>query len=204
MNVQTAAKTIQLILAPVVMVSACGILLTGMLAYYGSINDRIRKLTAERLGLSQLQPTGDHELLARERLTEIDHQVPMLIDRHRQVHHAILLAYATVAILIVSMFVIAAAALTDSSATGTVALFVFLTGTSALMGSAIFMALEVRSSHQAVSYEAMRVINLPCAWNETDADRGTFDVDPCDPARCCDPSATAAGQSPRRRCPGAG
>jgi hypothetical protein len=29
MDVQTAAKTIQLILAPVVMVSACGILLTG-------------------------------------------------------------------------------------------------------------------------------------------------------------------------------
>jgi hypothetical protein len=164
MNVQTAAKTIQLILAPVVMVSACGILLTGMLAHYGTINDRIRKLTAERLGLSQLQPAEDHELLARERLTEIDHQVPMLIGRHRQVHHAILLANTTVAVLVVSMFIIAAAALSDSSAVGTVALFVFLTGTAALMGSAVFMALEVRSSHQSVSYEAMRVIDLPRVW----------------------------------------
>ena len=42
MDVQTAAKTIQLILAPVVMVSACGILLTGMLGHFGNINDRIR------------------------------------------------------------------------------------------------------------------------------------------------------------------
>jgi hypothetical protein len=166
MNVQTAARTIQLILAPVVMVSACGILLTGMLGHYGSINDRIRKLTGERLGLSQLEPAEDHVMLARERLTEIDHQVPMLIDRHRQVHHAILLANVTVAILVVSMFIIGAAALTNSSATGTVALCVFLTGAAALMGSAIFMALEVRSSHQAVSYEAMRVINLPCAWSD--------------------------------------
>jgi len=164
MDVQTAAKTIQLILAPALMVSACGILLTGMLGHYGTINDRIRRLTAERLELSQLQPAEGHETLARERLTEIDHQVPMLIGRHRQVHYAILLAYTAVAILVVSMFVIAAAALSDSSATGTFALFVFLVGTAAVMGSAVFMALEVRSSHQAVSYEGMRVIDLACAW----------------------------------------
>jgi hypothetical protein len=164
MDVQTAAKTIQLILAPVVMVSACGILLTGMLGHYGNINDRIRKLTAERLELSQVRPAEGRELLARERLTEIDHQVPMLIGRHRQVHHAILLANTAVAILVVSMFIIAAAALSHSSATGTAALFVFLGGTAAVMGSAVFMALEVRSSHQAVSYEGMRVIELPCNW----------------------------------------
>jgi hypothetical protein len=164
MDVQTAAKTIQLILAPVVMVSACGILLTGMLGHYGNINDRIRRLTTERLELSQVRPAEGHEVLARERLTEIDHQVPMLIGRHRQVHHAILLANSAVAILVVSMFIIAAAALTDSSATGTAALFVFLAGTAAVMGSAIFMALEVRSSHQSVSYEGMRVIELPCTW----------------------------------------
>ena len=166
MDVQTTAKTIQLILAPVVMVSACGILLTGMLGHYGSINDRIRRLTAERLELSQLQPAEGHEALARERLTEIDHQVPMLIGRHRQVHYAILLAYTAVAILVVSMFVIAAAAVSGSSATGTFALFVFLAGTAAVMGSAVFMALEVRSSHQAVSYEGMRVVGLACAWTE--------------------------------------
>ena len=164
MDVQTAAKTIQLILAPALMVSACGILLTGMLGHYGTINDRIRRLTAERLELSQLQPAEGHEALARERLTEIDHQVPMLIGRHRQVHHAILLGNTAVAVLVVSMFIIAAAALGHSSVTGTVALFVFLAGTAAVMGSAVFMALEVRSSHLAVSYEGMRVIGLPCAW----------------------------------------
>jgi hypothetical protein len=164
MDVQTAAKTIQLILAPVVMVSACGILLTGMLGHFGNVNDRIRKLTAERLALSQLQPAEGHEALARERLTEIDHQVPMLIGRHLQVRHAILLANTAVAILVVSMFVIAAAALGHSSVTGTVALFVFLAGTAAVMGSAVFMAVEVRSSHRSVSYEGMRVIGLPCAW----------------------------------------
>ena len=164
MMVDTAAKTIQLILAPVVMVSACGILLAGMLSHYGNINDRIRRLTAERLQLSQLQPVEGHVALARERLVEIDHEVPMLVARHQQVHHAILLAFTAVAILVLSMFIIAATALSHSSAVGTVALFVFLSGTALLLSSAAFMALEVRSSHRSVSYEAMRVIELPCAW----------------------------------------
>src|SRR6201987_3716529 len=158
MTVQTAARTIQLILAPVGMISACGILLSGMLSPYASINDRIRKLPGERLQLSQLRPAAGHEAFAGERLVEIDHQVPMLIARHRQVHHAILLANTAVAILVLSMFVVAATALSHSSAVGTVALFVFLAGTAALLGSAAFMGLEVRSSHQSVSYEAMRAI----------------------------------------------
>src|SRR6516165_11315350 len=98
MTVKTAAMTIQLILAPVVMVSACGILLTGMLSHYGNINDRIRRLTTERLQLSQVAPAEGHETLAGERLVEIEHQVPMLVSRHRQVHHAILLAETAVAI----------------------------------------------------------------------------------------------------------
>jgi hypothetical protein len=79
-----------------------------------------------------------------------------------------LLASTAVAILVVSMFIIAAAALSNSSATGTVALFVFLAGTAAVMGSAVFTALEVRNSHQAVSYEGMRVIELPCAWTASE------------------------------------
>jgi hypothetical protein len=35
------------------------------------------------------------------------------------------------------------------------------------MGSAIIMAIEVRSSHVSVNYEATRVIGLACAWDVT-------------------------------------
>jgi uncharacterized protein DUF2721 len=166
MNIETAAKTIQLILAPVVMVTACGILLTGMLGHYTAINARIRALTAERLGHAFLMPDEGHRPLAQERLAEIDHQVPMLIRRHHQVHHAILLATSGVVILVISMFVIAAAALAHSGTLGTIALFIFLGGTASLMLSAWFMSVEVRSSHASVAYEAMRVIDLPVVWME--------------------------------------
>ena len=164
MDIQTSAKTIQLILAPAVMVTACGILLGGMLTHYSNINDRIRALAAERLDLALVVPADGQAPRARERLGEFDHQVPMLIHRHRQVHHAILLGYASVTILIVSMFVIGIAALAHSDDLGTVALFVFLAGTAMLLGSGGFMAADITTSQQSVAYEAMRVVGLPPSW----------------------------------------
>jgi hypothetical protein len=167
MDIQTAAKTIQLILAPAVMVTATGILLSGMLAHYGAVNDRIRSLAAERIDLVLLTPLPGHEHRAEERLAEIDRQVPMLVHRHRQVHHAILLGYGAVTILVASMFVIGAAALAHSSILGTVALFVFLGGTAALLAGGWFMAVEIRTSQASVDFEAMRVVHLPQSWSRT-------------------------------------
>ncbi len=166
-DIETAGRTIQLILAPVVMVTACGILLTGMLAHYSSITDRIRALAAERLSLVLMTPAEGDQTLARERLTEIDHQAPMLIHRHLLVRHGILLGYTSVVTLVVSMFVIGAAALADSDVLGTVALFVFFAGTAALMVGAGFIAVEVRMSHTSVAYEAMRVFGLDASWAST-------------------------------------
>jgi hypothetical protein len=64
------------------------------------------------------------------------------------------------------MFIIGAAALADSNALGTVALFVFLAATAAVLAGAGFMALEVRNSQASVAYEAMRVVGLPVTWTE--------------------------------------
>jgi hypothetical protein len=168
MNIQTAGRTIQLILAPVVMVTACGILLNGMLSHYSAINDRLRALARERLGLALVRPDGNHVDLACERLAEIDHQVPTLINRHRQVHHAIVLTNGAVVTLILSMFVIGAAALDHSNPLGTVALFVFLAGTAALMAAAAVMAAEVRRSNASVVYETLRSVGIPMAWDRPD------------------------------------
>lgn len=164
MNVETAGKTIQVILAPAVMITACGLLLTGMLGHYTAINVRIRTLAGERLRLALVAPAAGDEDFARERLTQIDHQVPMLVRRHRLVHHALLLANGAVVILILCMFTIAAAAFADSGVIGTAALCVFLAGTACLMASVAFMAVEVRSSNESVAYEATRAAQLDTTW----------------------------------------
>ena len=49
MNVETVAHTIQLILAPVVMVTACGLILNSLVVRYGAIAEHMRAINRERL-----------------------------------------------------------------------------------------------------------------------------------------------------------
>lgn len=58
MNGEMIARNIQIILAPAVMITACGILLGVLHGRYQTINDRLRLMTAERLAL--LRATGTY------------------------------------------------------------------------------------------------------------------------------------------------
>jgi hypothetical protein len=156
MTVETAAKTISLILAPVVMLTACGILVSAMLQHYGAINDRVRAMTRERLDLVTGATAGPVE-----RLTEIDHQLPGLLHRHELVRNAVLTIYAAVLVFVLSMFAMAAAAVSTSGTLATVALLIFLGGTAVMLVGLVYFAADIRSSHQALQYEARRVSGLP-------------------------------------------
>ncbi|HEX6817684.1 MAG TPA: DUF2721 domain-containing protein [Ktedonobacterales bacterium] len=165
MSIDMTTKIIQLILAPVVMVSACAILTGGILSHYGAINDRLRALTHERLQLLR----GPHGALAsreqvmsldaysRERLTEIDTQTPQLLARHGLVHHGILATYLAILGFIGSMFVIALAAISSSPVVASVAVCVFLASTAILLIGIAQVARDIRLSQISVEYEAQRV-----------------------------------------------
>ena len=166
MNLQSIGTVIQLIVAPVVMVTSCAILIGGMLTQYAALNDRLRAMTRERLEL--LRTTGDALSVSEatatpyhaERLKEIDTQLPWLLHRHRIVHNAVLMTYTAILLLVVSMGFIAAAALAHSAFAASTALLVFLGG-AALMGvGLVLIAEEIRMSHRAVSYETERVLRL--------------------------------------------
>ena len=101
-------------MAPVVLITTAAILSGGPLTIYGSVNDRMRAMDHERLEILtgaegtllsavEVPPSG------RERLTQIDTQLPKLLRRHRLLHNAILLIYAGVAVLVLSVITIAIA-----------------------------------------------------------------------------------------------
>jgi hypothetical protein len=166
MTVETIGRTIQLILAPVVMVTSCAILVGGMLTLYGNINDRLRALAHERLDLLRT-PNGTLDSAAmasdsyqHERLYEIDGQLPGLLRRHEMVHNAVLATYAAILVFVLSMFVIAMAAILSSPALATMALVIFLLGTGVLLIAVLQIALQVRISNDAVQYEVRRVMGL--------------------------------------------
>src|SRR6266487_765554 len=122
MSSEAIGRTIQLILAPVVMFSACSVFVGGVLNHYTSVGDRIRALTRERLELLR----GGRSVLSLERLDEIDTQLPELLNRHRLIHHALLAVYASIGILVLMMCIIALTATIPAKWVGPLVYGVFL------------------------------------------------------------------------------
>ncbi len=155
MDVETLARAIQSILAPVVMISACAITLGGLWGHASAINDRLRTLNHERLDLWRA-PSAD--AYTTERLLEIDTQTPILMGRHRRVLEAIVTMYVAILVYIASMFAIAGAVLLNISAT--LALLLFLAGTLLLLVAIVLAILEIRTAQTVIEYEVNRVASL--------------------------------------------
>ena len=162
MSPEEIGRTIQLILAPVVMFSACSIFVGGVLSHYTSIGDRIRALTRERLdvlrALRSHSPQDDG--LLTERLVEIDGQVPEMLNRHRLIHHAVLAVYAAIAILVLTMCIIALTAAVSADWVAVLVFGVFVAGVLVMLLAVLLITLEIRTSRRALQYEVRRVARL--------------------------------------------
>jgi hypothetical protein len=164
MNADMVAHIIQSILAPVLMINACAISVGALFTRYVGINDRLRMMAHERLGL--LREQRDHTLsagqnfLLLERLQEIDTQIPNLLRRHQLAHHAVLTIYLAICVFVADMFVIALSVTSDTTWASTMALLIFLFGISLMLVSIFFTVLEVSTSRGVVVYEVERIMNL--------------------------------------------
>ena len=73
------------------MITACGIMLNGLIVRYSWLSDRVRSVHQERLnlldsGLNQSKSRG-------ERLHQLDHLLSDLLSHHHQVHDVLVLIY---------------------------------------------------------------------------------------------------------------
>ena len=159
-----AVTAVQAMVAPVVLITTAAILSGALLTMYGSVNDRMRAMDHERLEIltgaagallaaAEVPPSG------RERLTQIDTQLPRLLRRH-WLHNAVLLIYAGVAVLVLSVITIAIAVTASSGAAGTAALALVLAGTVMLLGGLLFAARSIIISTDAIDYEVQRTLSL--------------------------------------------
>jgi len=154
-DVDTLARTIQTILAPVVMVTACAIILGGLWGHIAAINDRLRLMNRERLELWRASSTDAY---TSERLLQIDTQAPQLLRRHRLVLDAIVTIYAAMLVYLVSMLAIAGSTLLKIPAS--LALFLFLIGTLLALGGLLVAIFELRASQSALEWETRQVASL--------------------------------------------
>jgi alanine-alpha-ketoisovalerate/valine-pyruvate aminotransferase len=158
MNAADVAKTIQLIIAPVVLITACALIQNAILMRYAAVGQYMRSLALERLQLLRSNQMADPFYL--ERLQEIDRQIPLLIQRHRLLQKNVLLIYGSIAVFLVNMFAIALTVTIRSDAASTCALMLFLFGTGVLLASVFLTTLEIRMSHRAICYEVDRIAML--------------------------------------------
>lgn len=166
MTLQSVQGAIATIIAPVVMITACAILISGMLAQYAQINDRLRAFARERLGLLRTDDGGLAQVAelsgayTQERLRELDTQIPRLLRRYRMVHNAVLTMYCAVLLYIVTMFAIGVAYSEHSSGWATAALLIFLAGMATMLAGIGMQALYVYGANASVQYETQRILDL--------------------------------------------
>ena len=161
----TAIVAIEVMVAPVVLITSAALLFGALLAMYTSINDRMRGMTRERREILT-EPTGtvlsSANVLAsgRERLTQIDTQLPMLLRRHRLLHDAVFLIVAGVAVLVLSVVAIAVAVTNHSGPVGTVALVLVVAGTVTILGGLLIATRSIMISAEAIDYEVKSSLTL--------------------------------------------
>src|SRR5579883_2190968 len=97
MDVNELIRTISLIVAPVVMVSCCTIFLNGLLQRYDAIGAHMRLMNQERFEILRIlrentpvAPNTDEESVEKLRVSEIEAQLPHLLNRYKLMRDAAL------------------------------------------------------------------------------------------------------------------
>jgi hypothetical protein len=161
----SAISAISAMVAPGVLITTGALLSNGLVNIYGAVNDRMRTLDLECRGIVA-GPDGSLRSVAQlppgeaERVIEIHRQLPLLLRRHRLIHNAILLIFAGLAVLVLSVITIAAAVTGQSDTVATLALALVLAGTVVILGGVVFAARALAMSTNAIEYEVRRTLSL--------------------------------------------
>jgi len=143
---------IQGMLAPGLMISACGLLLLGMNNKYSLVVNRIRLLNEEKRKVFHQEKIDEND---SNRLSNIELQISHLIERISLVRNAVFSYSLAVALFIVSSVLIGINASTSSYDWLIVAFF--YAGMFAVFVGIVFAAIEVWKGYRIVKIEISEV-----------------------------------------------
>jgi hypothetical protein len=151
--------------APVVLLTVGSLISNGLLTVYNSVNDRMRQMTRERIEiltgpLGEKLDAANVPTMSRERLEEIKVQLPLILRRHRLTRISVLTIYGAVAVLGLSIVVIAIAVVQNDEIAGRVALGLVLAGTVVMLLGLGVAALSLARSADAITYAVERTGKL--------------------------------------------
>ncbi len=148
-----ALQIIQLMVAPAVMISACGLLLLGMNNRYSLVVNRIRLLNEEKRGLmnriGEQQPCTDDNV----RLESIAIQLDALVYRVKLVRNAVLSYTTAVALFVVTSLLLGISSFLALGKLNYVILLSFLLGMISVLLGVFFAGVEIKKGYEIIFYE---------------------------------------------------
>ncbi len=148
-----ASKIIQLMLAPAVMISACGLLLLGANNKYSSVVNRIRLINDEKRRL--VVKAGDREFTPEEnlRLESIARQLKHLSVRARLVRNSVLSYTTAAAFFVLTSLLIGAAVFQGIVELHYLSTAMFLVGMLMVFAGVVFGFFESKKGFDIVQLE---------------------------------------------------
>jgi len=143
-------RIIQTLVAPVVMISACGLLALAFYNRLAAIVGRARAFAHERYETRRQLRDGDDPDLA-ERLNTLEEQVGLILRRARLIRAALYCLLVTVLLMLGCSLCLGMSLLVMYFQS--IALFCFLAGVGAMMGGIVFAMLELRHALDPVAVE---------------------------------------------------
>ncbi len=146
-------QVIQLMLAPGLMISACGLLLLGMNNKYSLVVNRIRLLNEERRRL--FSNAGNRDLNVEEniRLESLSKQLTGLGLRVRLVKNAVLAYTIAVALFVLTSLSIGVEFAAAKRSLDLLIMIMFLLGMLSVLIGVVYAAYETKKGHDIIRFE---------------------------------------------------
>ena len=152
-NISSIVEIIQLMLAPGIMISACGLLLLGMNNKYSLVVNRIRLLNEERRKAVHKTIANEFNYQENQRLESISMQISSLVFRVKLVRNAVLCYTTAVALFVLTSLSIGFGYLLDITKLNSLITILFLLGMISVLCGVIFAAYETFKGYEIVNFE---------------------------------------------------
>jgi hypothetical protein len=149
----TVTQTIQLILAPGVMINACGLLILGISNKFSAVLNRIRVLNEERRRLKTRSRESAFTPLEARRLESVGSQLAVLVQRASLVRNALLCYFGAVGIFVATSLLIGLGFVSAALQFRYFVLGLFLAGMVAFLAGVVLAALDTLKGFTTMRYE---------------------------------------------------
>jgi len=149
----SVSQIIQLILAPAVMINACGLLLLATSNKYSNVLNRIRLLNEEKRKL--FKKAGDKIFEETQRLESLSRQIGNLMHRAELVRNSVMCYSAAIAVFIITSLLIGFGFLFHGFQSDAAITIAFLLGMVVVFAGVVYSFLDAKKGFEIVRFDVM-------------------------------------------------